>query len=88
LKHSIVKASSAAALYPSFSLHTPYADHWRPISPPPSPAPTTVGSGDFCRQAGGRLLGVAVVPLHDPRWPNESCVVSWPPTAVRAAMTA
>ena len=55
-----------AALYPSFSLHTPYADHLAPDLADALARTYNRWIGDFCRQGNGRLLGVAVVPLHDP----------------------
>ena len=55
-----------AALYPSFSLHTPYADHLAPDLADALARAYNRWIGDFCRQGDGRLLGVAVVPLHDP----------------------
>ena len=55
-----------AALYPSFSLHTPYADHLAPDLADALARAYNRWIGDFCRQGDGRLLGVAVIPLHDP----------------------
>lgn len=55
-----------AALYPSFSLHTPYADHLAPDLADALARAYNRWIADFCKQAGDRLIGVAALPLHDP----------------------
>jgi predicted TIM-barrel fold metal-dependent hydrolase len=55
-----------AALYPSFSLHTPYSDHLSPDLADALARAYNRWIADFTRDANGRLLGVAVAPLHDP----------------------
>jgi predicted TIM-barrel fold metal-dependent hydrolase len=55
-----------AALFPSFSLHVPYTDHLAPdLSLALARAYNRWISG-YAAAGGGRLLGVAVAPLHDP----------------------
>ena len=68
-KRSIVKASSAPRCIPVLSAHA-YTDHWRP-SRRRARARIQPWIGDFCRQADGRLLGVALR-CTTPRWPNKS----------------
>jgi uncharacterized protein len=75
-----------AALYPSFSLHTPYADHLAPDLAAALARAYNRWIGDFCRQAGGRLLGVAVLPLHDPKLAEEELRRVVAADGVRAAM--
>ena len=55
-----------AALYPSFSLHTPYADHLAPDLADALARAYNRWIADFSRQGNGRLVGVAALPLHDP----------------------
>jgi predicted TIM-barrel fold metal-dependent hydrolase len=75
-----------ATLYPSFSLHTPYADHLAPDLAAALARAYNRWIGDFCRQADGRLLGVAVVPLHDPALAEQELRRVVAADGVRAAM--
>jgi len=55
-----------AALFPSFSLHVPYTEHLAPdLAVALARAYNRWASG-FTADGDGRLLGVAVAPLHDP----------------------
>jgi len=55
-----------AALFPSFSLHVPYTEHLAPdLAVALARAYNRWVSG-FSADSDGRLLGVAVAPLHDP----------------------
>ena len=53
-----------AARYPSFSLHTPYAEHLAPDLAAALARAYNRWIGDFCRQADRRLLTLA---LHEER---------------------
>ena len=55
-----------AALFPSFSLHVPYTDHLAPDLAGALARAYNRWIAGFAEAGGGRLLGVALVPLHDP----------------------
>ena len=75
-----------AALYPSFSLHTPYADHLAADLAAAVARAYNRWIADFCREGYGRLLGVAVVPLHDPVLAEQELRRAVDAGGVRAAM--
>jgi predicted TIM-barrel fold metal-dependent hydrolase len=55
-----------AALYPSFSLHVPYTEHLAPDLADALARAYNRWIAEFTAEGDGRLLGVAVAPLHDP----------------------
>ena len=75
-----------AALYPSFSLHTPYADHLAPDLAAALARAYNRWISEYCGQGDGRLLGVAVVPLHDPALAEQELRRAAEAGDVRAAM--
>jgi len=55
-----------AALFPSFSLHVPYTEHLAPDLAVALARAYNRWVSAFTTDGDGRLLGVAVAPLHDP----------------------
>jgi predicted TIM-barrel fold metal-dependent hydrolase len=55
-----------AAVYPSFGLHVPYCREHDPARATALARAYNRWIGEFCREAGGRILPVALAPLHDP----------------------
>ena len=70
-----------AALYPSFSLHTPYADHLAPDLAAALARAYNRWIGDFCRQATAACSVSPSSRCTIPCWPKKSCAASSPPTA-------
>jgi len=61
-----IQGISHAALFPSFSLHVPYADH---LDPPLATALARAYNRwivEHCADGDGRLVPIALAPLHDP----------------------
>jgi predicted TIM-barrel fold metal-dependent hydrolase len=59
---------SCAALFPSFSLHVPFTDHLAPDLAGALAEAYNRWITGFAADGGGRLLAVALLPLHDPGW--------------------
>ena len=57
---------TCSALFPSFSLHVPYTDHLAPDLAAALARAYNRWISGYAGHGGGRLLGVAVAPLHDP----------------------
>jgi predicted TIM-barrel fold metal-dependent hydrolase len=55
-----------AALFPSFSLHVPYTRHLSPDLADALARAYNRWIVDYCRDGAGRLVPVALAPLHDP----------------------
>ena len=61
-----VQGIDVAALFPSFSLHVPYTEHLAPDLAVALARSYNRWVSRFGMEGDGRLLGVAVAPLHDP----------------------
>jgi predicted TIM-barrel fold metal-dependent hydrolase len=55
-----------AALFPSFSLHVPYTEHLAPDLSLALARAYNRWITNYADDGGGRILGIAVAPLHDP----------------------
>jgi uncharacterized protein len=61
-----IQGISHAALFPSFSLHVPYTDHLAPDLAAALARAYNRWILSHCRDGDGRLLPIALAPLHDP----------------------